>query len=304
MVCLTFLSVAVQSTMDSPSAAWHCHEPLVIDALVWGCLDVCTGKPTSGFAKVELLIPSLQLKDTLCILFIRLQLHLSEDKGCCTTAFKNLWLSFDVTGYHCQSCPFLHFLLPILLLLTPTSLQLIEVTEKMARVTTSTTLILAWKKLLPGQSDSPSHVPHQLLIPTQGTKQDCPFQRQCQLRAFLQLQTDGCSPTPWNSSLVSNTNPAFSLLSCWVTWLNRTSLARLSQEANWPLWVFNCGTRGNRILQNTSISNVLYEISFLSVLKLQEQKKCAKVSFKLLRKQLKQQPHYKISYFYYNKDDL
>lgn len=149
-----------------------------------------------------------------------------------------------------------------------------------------------------------SHVPHQLLIPTQGTRQDCPSQRQCQLRAFLQLQTDGCSPFLWNSSLVSNIYPAFSSLSCWVTWLNCTSPACLSEEANWPLWSVQLCSRGNKILQNISISNVLYEISLLSVLKLQEEKKCAKVSFKLLRKQLKQQPHHKISYFYYNKDAL
>lgn len=65
--------------------------------MLWagGCLDAFTGKPTSCFSKVELLIPALLLKNALFIPLIELHLHLSEDEGCYSRAFKNQWLPFD-----------------------------------------------------------------------------------------------------------------------------------------------------------------------------------------------------------------
>lgn len=62
-----------------------------------------------------------------------------------------------------QSCLFLSFLFPSLLLLTPKSVQLFgEETWKVAKLPTITP-VPVWKKLLPSQSDSLSQVPHQLL---------------------------------------------------------------------------------------------------------------------------------------------
>lgn len=135
-----------------------------------------------------------------------------------------------------QSCLFLSFLFPSLLLLTPKSVQLFgEETWKVAKPPTITP-VPVWKKLLPSQSDSLSQVPHQLLTHTQGTRQHCHFQRQYQLTVFLQWQSDGCSLYPLYSSLVWNTYTAFSRLSRWVTWLNPTSQARLSEVPNWSPW--------------------------------------------------------------------
>lgn len=139
-------SVAVQSLWASPpppdSVSRSACKWLILGS--GGCLGACTGKPTSGFSKAELLIPALLLKDALCIPLIKLQLHLSEDEECYSTAFKNQWLSFDArfilllaiaVTQKKQSCHFLHFLLPTLL--TPTSVQLFgEVTGKVARLTT------------------------------------------------------------------------------------------------------------------------------------------------------------------------
>lgn len=135
-----------------------------------------------------------------------------------------------------QSCLFLCFLFPFLLLLTPKSVQLFgEVTRKVVKLPTIT-LVPAWKKLLPSQPDCPSQVPHQLLPHTEGTRQHCHFQKQCQLQVFLQWQTDGCSLYPLNSPLVWNTYVAFPFLSRWVPWLNPTSQARLSEGPNWSPW--------------------------------------------------------------------
>lgn len=65
-----------------------------------------------------------------------------------------------------QSCLFLHFLFPFLLLLTSKYVQLFgEVTWKVVKLPTIT-LVPAWKKQLPSQPDSLSQVPHQLLTHT------------------------------------------------------------------------------------------------------------------------------------------
>lgn len=65
-----------------------------------------------------------------------------------------------------QSCLFLHFLFPSLLLLTSKSVQLFgKVTWKVAKVP-AITLVPAWKELLPSQPDSLSQAPHQLLTHT------------------------------------------------------------------------------------------------------------------------------------------
>lgn len=123
--------------------------------MLWagGCLDAFTGKPTSCFSKVELLIPALLLKNALFIPLIELHLH---PLGCYSRAFKNQWLPFDacfilllaITVTHKkQSSPFLQFLLPTLLLLTATSVQLFgEVTGKAARLIPNTTLVSCLEK--------------------------------------------------------------------------------------------------------------------------------------------------------------
>lgn len=79
------------------------------------------------------------------------------------------------------------------------------VSGRVARLTTTTLWYLPGKNCFLASLIPPSHVLHQLLTRTQGTKQDCRWQRQCQLRVFLQLQTDGCSLSTQNSSLVWNT---------------------------------------------------------------------------------------------------
>jgi len=105
---------------------------------------------------VELLTPALPLRAALCAPLIKLQVCLSEDEGCYSTAFKNQWLPFDahfilllaLTVTQKQwSCPFLHFRFPTLLLPTPTSGQVFgEVTGKVARLTTNTAPVPARTK--------------------------------------------------------------------------------------------------------------------------------------------------------------